>query len=646
MSRISLIIPARNEVESIGATVRSFHTALLAEAISHEIIVVDDGSTDTTKDVVRGLSYEIPCLTLISRTGVPGFGSAVREGLAHAKGEYVALVMADGSDDPSDLILYYLKAEEGYDCVFGSRFIYKKSLTRYPYGKYFLNRLGNVFIGVLFNLRYYDITNAFKLYRKSCIDTLSLVSIGFDLTVELPLKAILHNCSYVVIPISWRGRETGVTKMNILYTPLRYLFRVFQLWFGYIRLPVIIVVTTWAFLIYHYVHTIVINAVNIPFQDQWSLVDILSHHFHLWETLAFQHNEHRIGFGLLFTQGLAYLTHWNQYWEIALVNGIIIASLCIFSYLYYHTQKRMHISDIFLPLIFLNVLQIENIIWGFQIVFVLPLLLLSLWLLSFHLTTGKTRLLCMTILSLMGAFSSLHGLIIPLFTLVYLLWSQRKELILIGVNAVIMSVYWIGFQPNFQTVLTLAPGFNALRYAAMVISSGFFYFGDDLWINGILTGTTISVVLLGVFTLRQSKRPIPLLAYGVSAILFALVFIVCITIGRSAFGLEQAFSSRYVSFTMLIPLGIFFIFSNISTNKGKLGTVLLIVLLVVNMSTFTRRIIKINAFTEEKQTMLDCYLQAPAEHVAHCNDIFSLYPDRVYIDERTNTVRALKGMLH
>ncbi len=645
MFRISLIIPARNEVESIGATVRSFHTALLTETISHEIIVVDDGSTDTTKDAVKELLQEIPCLTLISRTGVPGFGSAVREGLAHAKGEYVALVMADGSDDPSDLINYSLKASGGYDCVFGSRFLRTRSLIHYPYWKYVLNRLGNLLIGVLFNLQYYDSTNAFKLYRKSRIDAFSLVSTGFELTVELPLKSISNDCSYAVIPISWRGREAGVTKMKILHVLPRYLFRVFQLWFNYVRLPIIIVATTWVLLMYYYVHIIVINTVNIPFRDQWTLVDILSHRFHLWETLAFQHNEHRIGFGLLLTQGLAYLTHWNQYWEIVLVNGFIIASLCIFSYFYYRARKRVCISDIFLPLVFLNVLQIENITWGFQIAFVFPLLLFSLWLLSFYLTTREMRPLCMTILSLFGAFSSLHGLIIPLFTLIYLLWSQRKEWIFIGVNVVIMCAYWIGFQPNFQTILTFIPSLDTFRFIAVVVSGGFFYFGDDFWINCILTGTTISTTLLGVLILRQSKKSAPLLVYGISAILFALVFIVCITVGRSAFGLGLASSSRYVSFSMLIPLGMFFIFSDIP-NKGSIVKIFLIALLVVNINTFTQRIIEINTFTKGKQVILDCYLRAPVGHVTRCNDIFSLYPDRAYIDARTGTVRALKGMLH
>ncbi len=644
MPRISLIIPARNEVESIGATVRNFHTALLAEAISHEIIVIDDGSTDTTRDVVRVLSQEIPCLILISRTGMPGFGSAVRTGLTYAKGEYIVPVMADGSDDPSDLICYSLKADEGYDCVFGSRFLHPKSLTRYPYWKYIVNRLGNVLIGILFGLRYYDITNAFKLYRKSCVDTFSLASTGFDLTVELSLKAIVNGCSYAVIPISWRGREAGVTKMKIVYASVQYLSRVFQIWYEHFRIPVVVVVSAWAVLLYHYIHTLIIHSVNIPYQDQWTLVDILSSPFHLWGTLAFQHNEHRIGIGLLVTQGLARLSGWSQYWEIVLVNVLLIASLCSFTYLYYRVRGTVRISDVLLPLICLNVLQIENMIWGFQIAFVLPLFFFSLWLLSLQIKDERIRALSMTVLSLCSAFSSLHGLILPLFTLGYLLWSHKKEWLPIVLNALIFIAYWIGFQSNFQTALTIVPSMGSLRYALMAASGGFFYFGDTLWINYLLIGCTIGILLVGMFSVRSHGTHRSLFFYGVSMILFASLFVVLITVGRSSLGFEQAFSSRYVTYAMLFPLGLFFIVSTFK--KGDLVKFFLIAVLITTALRYTDRIVLANSFRDGKRAVLSCYQHTPSRVVASCNGLFSLFPYRTYVDERTDTVRALKGMLH
>jgi len=644
MIRVSLIVPARNEVESIGATVRSFHTALVAEQISHEIIVVDDCSTDGTGLVVRTLMHEIPGLILISRTGVAGFGSAVRTGFAHARGEYVTLVMADGSDYPSDLIAYCLKADEGYDCVFGSRFLHAGSVARYPYWKYFLNRTGNYLISVLFGIHYYDVTNAFKLYRKSRVDALSLTSTGFDITVELPLKAIESGCSFSVIPIYWQGRTHGVSKMRIVHTSLMYLFRVFQLWFKRFRFSIVAVVCAWAALLYHFVHATVAHSVNIPYQDQWIFVDVLSKPFHLWETLAFQHNEHRIGIGLLLTQVLARCTEWNQYGEIMLVNLIIVASLCVFTYLYYHTRAVVRVSDVLLPLICLNVLQIENLIWGFQIAFVLPLFFLSLWLLSLHIKNERVRVLSMTVLSFASAFSSLHGLILSLFTLGYVLWSHKKEWLFIVLNAAVFIVYWVGFQSHFQASLTLVPNVETVRYAIMAVSGGFFYFGNNLWVNYTLTGCLLGVTFVGILNVWNKNVSRTFCIYGLSIILYALVFVVLIAVGRSSLGLEQAFSSRYVTFTMLLPLGIFFILSSFS--KGELGKFALLFLLIAHALIYTDRIVSASSLKSGKEAVLNCYLHSPLGAAQNCNTLFSLFPDRSYINERTDTVRTLKGMLH
>ena len=77
--------------------------------------------------------------------------------------------MADGSDSPDDLVAFYRKLQEGYDCVFGSRFMRGARVVDYPWPKLVMNRLANFFIRVLFWSGYNDITNAFKLYRRSVI---------------------------------------------------------------------------------------------------------------------------------------------------------------------------------------------------------------------------------------------------------------------------------------------------------------------------------------------------------------------------------------------------------------------------------------------------------------------------------------------
>ncbi len=124
--------------------------------------------------------------------------------------------MADGSDAPADLVTYFRLLEEGYDCAFGSRFVRGAHVTAYPRLKLVLNRLANLVIRILFRHGYSDTTNAFKAYRREVIETVQpLLSNHFNLTVELPLKAIVRGHSYAVCPISWTNRREGVSKFSL-----------------------------------------------------------------------------------------------------------------------------------------------------------------------------------------------------------------------------------------------------------------------------------------------------------------------------------------------------------------------------------------------------------------------------------------------
>ena len=138
-----------------------------------------------------------------------GFGFAVRRGLAEFRGEAVAIVMADGSDDPADIIAFYRKLESNYGLsVFGSQFIRGGRVIDYPKIKLVLNRLANLMIRTLFLVRYNDVTNAFTLYRSSAIAGIQpLLSQHFNLTVELPLKCTIGGYRYAVQPNSWKDRK-------------------------------------------------------------------------------------------------------------------------------------------------------------------------------------------------------------------------------------------------------------------------------------------------------------------------------------------------------------------------------------------------------------------------------------------------------
>ena len=229
--KLSVVIPARDEAGSIGDTLRPLLDALRAASIPSEIIVVDDGSRDETAERIRALASRNPEIRLVQNEGRHGFGMAVRAGLDEMTGDAVAVMMADASDSPDDLVSYYRKLEEGWDCVFGSRFVNGGSLRDYPGHKLIVNRAANWFIQALFGLRLNDTTNAFKAYRREVIEGIQpLISPHFNLTVEMPLKAIVRGYSYAVVPIGWTNRRAGASKLKLQEMGSRYLFIVMYIW--------------------------------------------------------------------------------------------------------------------------------------------------------------------------------------------------------------------------------------------------------------------------------------------------------------------------------------------------------------------------------------------------------------------------------
>jgi len=167
--KLSVVIPSHNEEACIEETVLTILTSLKNESIDFELLVVDDHNTDSTNNILKHLELKHPEFRFIENTYPHGFGFAVKSGLESISGDAVVIVMADASDNPEDIIRFFRKLEEGYDCVFGSRFTKGGSARNYPAFKLAVNRLANFFIKILFGIRYNDTTNAFKMYRRETI---------------------------------------------------------------------------------------------------------------------------------------------------------------------------------------------------------------------------------------------------------------------------------------------------------------------------------------------------------------------------------------------------------------------------------------------------------------------------------------------
>jgi dolichol-phosphate mannosyltransferase len=228
---LSVVIPARDEEGCIAATVQHLHLELTINRIPHEIVVVDDGSGDRTWPILQELCFNVSTLHPVRNDGPHGFGRAIIKGIDAVSGDTVVIMMADESDDCRDVVRYWRLLNEGWDCVFGSRFVKGGGVIDYPWLKLRINRLANQFIRWLFRISLNDTTNAFKAYRKSVLDGCRpFLSPHFNLTVELPLKAIVRGYTWTVMPITWQNRRSGVAKLKITEMGSRYFFIVMYVW--------------------------------------------------------------------------------------------------------------------------------------------------------------------------------------------------------------------------------------------------------------------------------------------------------------------------------------------------------------------------------------------------------------------------------
>jgi dolichol-phosphate mannosyltransferase len=230
--KLSLIIPAHNEEENIRSTITEIIPKLEVEQIPFELIVVNDNSTDRTLEVLQELTKVNKTIRIVNRTPPNGFGRAVRSGLASFKGDVVMIVMADLSDDPSDIVKYYRKIEEGYDCVFGSRFLKTSIVKEYPVIKLLVNRIINRMLQLLFLTRHNDLTNAFKAYRAEVIRSITpLQASHFNITIEMSLSALIREYKICQIPINWYGRKWGSSNLSLRSMGRRYLATLIKIWF-------------------------------------------------------------------------------------------------------------------------------------------------------------------------------------------------------------------------------------------------------------------------------------------------------------------------------------------------------------------------------------------------------------------------------
>lgn len=234
--KLSIIVPLHNEQSNISALLLSLtHTLDAFYGNDYELILVNDNSTDTTPVLIESYKQLYPQIRTVHRTTTNGFGNAVKSGLGIANGDILIIFMGDLSDNPETIPRMVNVISQGYDIAYGSRFTKYGSTIDYPLPKLISNRIFNTSVKLLFGLPMSDFTNAFKAYKREVIDTIgiqNLQSSGFDLTIEIPLKAHILGFTSIEVPTVWQNRKSGKANLKLSQNATKYGSRLLQLFFS------------------------------------------------------------------------------------------------------------------------------------------------------------------------------------------------------------------------------------------------------------------------------------------------------------------------------------------------------------------------------------------------------------------------------
>ncbi len=230
MVELTIVMPTFNEEKQIKKTVNSIYSNLKSLGLSSELLIIDD-SNDKTYIILQKLMKIYQSLKVIHRHKGTGVGSAIRLGIEKACGKYVIIFMADVPEDSKYFEDIIRKLRRGYDLVQTSRFLKGCKIVGYPIKKRICNWLCNNFIKIAFlEFKLKDFSSLFKGFNKEKVKALNLEANNFDLGLEIALKSMKKKYKIIEIPVNWKEREFGTSKLKLSRYAKDYLKRVIQIW--------------------------------------------------------------------------------------------------------------------------------------------------------------------------------------------------------------------------------------------------------------------------------------------------------------------------------------------------------------------------------------------------------------------------------
>lgn len=215
--RTLVVTPTFNEAENV----RQHVEGVLARPSAPDVLVVDDGSPDGTADLVRALAQEHPGrVELLERAGKLGLGTAYVDGfrwaLAQQRWDVIVQMDVDGSHDPRAIDALLAAVEEA-DLVLGSRYVPGGAVANWPWSRRTVSWIGNLYARTVLRVGVRDLTGGFKAWRTDLLTRLDVDSFeanGYGYQIETTYRALQAGARLVEVPITFRDRERGESKMN------------------------------------------------------------------------------------------------------------------------------------------------------------------------------------------------------------------------------------------------------------------------------------------------------------------------------------------------------------------------------------------------------------------------------------------------
>jgi glycosyltransferase involved in cell wall biosynthesis len=556
---ISVILPVYNEEENIAACLRGLARAL--EGLPHEILACYDFDGDTTIPAIERMADKPASVRPVRNTLGRGAAFAIRAGFQAARGDVLVVSMADLSDPPEVIRDMARKIrEEGADVVSGSRYMKGGSQTGGPRLKTLLSRAAGLSLRRLAGLGTHDATTNFRAYSRRFVEKVDVESRhGFELALELTVKAHLKGFRVDEVPSTWQDRSAGESRFQLWTWLPRYL----RWYLTALADPLIV----WTVLIGSAIAAMAFalrHAPPLPLIDEWYYVGLLSGRESLslswlWD----QHILHRIPLPKLLWFSLERLTGVDSRWGVAANVLLLAASSAVLVLALRRFRGRTSWTDAFVPLLFLHWDHGENMTWPFQAAFILHHLFVC-FLIAMILDLNRTPVsklalpfgLCLAALPLVG--SSMIPLVVAIAP--WWMWvaargqPRIRPWISIGLPVlalVLGAVQTLSYQrpPDYPR----SPGPLAAATVALQFLAGSLGFkGTRLWPESggmILVALGIALVLL----LKEWRRQLP--ARGLLSVLAGLL-ILALLIGhsRSAISPFAGFWERYVVLASILPL--------------------------------------------------------------------------------------------